>query len=781
MADATEPSVTTTPHVEMDTTDRATPEIPGAPLPKRFDNHPVIIQAPGTKIRSGLGRAYDGRMALRPLRPVLGVLAALACTAPAHAQARAELQARRVAAPPKIDGLLDDQAWLEPPLPLGPWLSYNPLRGDTGPERTEVRVAYDDRYLYFAFHCISDDPSSVRTAFSRRDGAFNDDWIGLSLDSTGAGQSSYHLFVNPSGVQMDAINTTAAGERFEADFVWYSAGRRTSDGYAVEIALPLETIRFARTPNVTMGVLFWRHVSRSGMSYSWPDMPPGQWVFNRHARLLFPDLVPRRLFELLPSATLPLSQTRASADHWNPVDGKPDLGLSAKYGVTSNVTVDATVNPDFSQVESDAFQVQVNQRYPIFYAEKRPFFMEGIGLFSVAATGGDSNMRTAVHTRRIVDPAWGAKVTGTADRLAFGFLQSLDTRPAPAGDHALFSIGRATYSLGESNYVGAIVTDTEQAGRHNRVAGGDLSWRPTATQGISASYLFSSTGTSGSAAQLIYSYETRRFQISPLFEHYDRDFQMDTAFYRRTGFTAAYLYSEVNFYPKWGRQVGLIRIHPLLTARYGEDRVQGGTESPLAVGVAFDFTRQGFLRVQYGTGHEPWAGRRFRTGDPFGAFGGVQLFRWLNAGGNFFYRGWATFYDPTSPFQGRSTTGGLSLTWQPTAHFNQSVSYDAVRFNRADTGARVFTVDIVNAKTVYQFNRQFLLRLLEQHDSSQRQLLTDVLASYELIPGTVAYAGYGSLFEEPGFQTVPAPIPPTGRYVTVSRGLFFKVSYLHRF
>jgi hypothetical protein len=580
---------------------------------------------------------------------------------------------------------------------------------------------------------------------------------------------------------MDAVNTTAAGERYEADFVWYSAGRRTSDGYAVEIALPLETIRFARTPNVTMGILFWRHVSRSGVSYSWPDLPPGQWVFNRHAHLVFPDLVPRRLFELLPSATLPLSQTRATADDWNPVDGKPDLGLSAKYGVTSNVTVDATVNPDFSQVESDAFQVQVNQRYPIFYAEKRPFFMEGIGLFNVAATGGDSNMRTAVHTRHIVDPAWGAKVTGTAGHLAFGFLQSLDTRPETAGDHKLFSIGRASYALGESNYVGAIVTDTEQAGRHNRVAGGDLSWRPTATQGISASYLFSSTGTSGSAAQLLYSYETRRVQISPLFEHYDRDFQMDTAFYQRTGFTSAYLYAEVNFYPEWGKRIGLIRIHPLVTARTGEDRVQRGNESFVYAGAAFDFKRQGFLRVQAGEGHEPWTGRRFRHAQPFGAFGSVLLFRWLNVGAQFFPRQWATYYDPLNPFQGRFTDSGVTVGWQPTQHFMQNISYSSQRFDRADTGVRVYAVDIVNAKTVYQFNKQVLVRLLEQYDSSQRQLLTDFLASYELIPGTVAYAGYGSLYEEPGFQTVPAPIPPAGRYVTVSRGLFFKVSYLHRF
>ena len=700
----------------------------------------------------------------------------------------------RVASPPKIDGVLDDEAWKGDPLALGPWISYNPLRGETGPERTEVRSVYDDRYIYFAFHCLSDEPEHIRTTVSRRDNVFSDDWVGLSLDSTGTGQTAYHLMVNPSGIQMDAVHTTSAGERFESDFLWFSAGKRTANAYVVEIALPLQTIRFSGAHDLTMGILFWRHVSRSGVSYSWPELPPGQWVFDRHAHLVFPDLAPRRLFELLPSATLPLSQTRATPDRWHDIEGKPDLGLSVKYGVTSEVTLDATVNPDFSQVESDAFQVQVNQRFPIFLSEKRPFFMEGLGLFGVAGTNGDYNMRSAVHTRRIVNPAWGAKLTGTAGRLSFGVVEAADVTPEDVGNrgarideaHKLFTIGRVTYGLGESDYIGAIVTDTEHAGRHNRVAGGDASWKPTPSQGVSATYLFSQTGiasdagTDGSAAQVSYRYDTRRLLVSTQVEHYDTDFQMDTAFYNRTGFTTAFLYSEVNFYPQKAKRIGLIRVHPLVIARYGRDRMQGGDEGFLFVGAAFNFNRQGFLRIQHGEGHERWAGRRFRTGEPLGAFGSVQLFRWLNVGANWFQSGWATFYDPVNPYQGRSTTGGFDVTWQPNQHFSQNVSYSAVRFDRADTGARVFDVDIVNAKSVYQFDKHFLVRLLEQFDSSRRQLLTDLLASYEFVPGTVLHAGYGSLYERRGFENGQL-VPNTGNYLTVSRGLFFKASYLYRF
>src|SRR4029077_20924539 len=180
------------------------------------------------------------------------------------------------------------------------------------------------------------------------------------------------------------------------------------------------------------------------------------------AHLIFDELKERRLVELLPSAVLPIAQTRATPDSWNPADVSPDFGISAKLGVTSNVTLDTTINPDFSQVESDAFQVLVNQRFPVFFGEKRPFFMEGLGLFTLATTG-DGNMRAAVHTRTIVDPEWGAKVTGTEGALSFGFLSANDETPtdiggrgdAVLGEHKLFSLGRMTYGFGAgSNYLG---------------------------------------------------------------------------------------------------------------------------------------------------------------------------------------------------------------------------------------------------------------------------------------------------------------------------------------
>src|SRR5678815_3115546 len=340
------------------------------------------------------------------------LLAALPAVA-ASTEDRARLEPRRVATPPTIDGRLDDEAWQGATLPLTEWLTYNPLNGEKLVQQTEVRAAYDDRFLYFAFHCVDPEPDKVRSTISRRDNMFNDDWVGLSLDSVGNGQSSYDLFINPSGVQGDVLTTPSAGENSAPDFVWDSAGQRTPQGYDVEIRVPLTTIRFKSGPDVRMGILFWRRVSRLGMSASWPIVPAGKSFIEQHAAMTLHDLKRPLTLELTPSATYSRRQTRATPTAFAPADSNPDAGLTVKYGLTSSATLEGTVNPDFSQVESDAFQVQVNQRYPLFFSEKRPFFMEGMGSFELAGVGGDAVMRTAVHTRRIVDPLWGAKTTGT--------------------------------------------------------------------------------------------------------------------------------------------------------------------------------------------------------------------------------------------------------------------------------------------------------------------------------------------------------------------------------
>ena len=726
------------------------------------------------------------------------LLAALLQIAAARAYAQgADIAVERATQPPKIDGVLDDEVWTRAPLPATDWVSYQPVRGDRMADiyRTEARVAYDDRNIYFAFHCFDNEPSKIRTNVARRDSSFNDDWIAMSLDSAGTGQAAYHLFSNPSGSQMDAINTSASGEQFDADVVWFSVARTTADGYVVEVQIPLQSLRFTGGDSVRMGLVFLRKVSRIGVSYAWPEMLPGQWVFDRPAHLVFSNLKPRRLVELLPSVTYGVRQDRdASTSIWKDADHDAHVGASGKFGITSGVTLDATVNPDFSQVESDAFQIQVNQRFPVFFSEKRPFFMEGMGLFNIAR---GNNMRTAVHTRRIIDPIFGAKLTGTIGKTTFGVLNALDDHPGDVGDRGddyadrnkLFTVARATYALRRSDYFGGIVTQTSHKGRNNFATGVDFIVRPSSAQSMAGMFLTTSTtggtsDTSGNATQLTYEYETRRFQTTVQGEHYDHDFQMDTAFYLRTGFTGAWMNGRVNFYPRSGQNFWLQRISPFVFAKAGRDRIQDGDEHFIDAGLSFNFTRQGNFNIEVARGEEAWKGRQFKAANHIFVFFGMQAVRWLNVYGGI-GAGPGIYYDDVDPFQGDTVGSFFGVTFQPNQHLTQSIEGNTSRLDRASTGENVYNVAAINSRTTYQFNKHFLARLIAQYDSSEHRALIDLLASYELVPGTVFHAGYGSLFERGPREAFPnganPPVRLDERYQATNRGLFFKASYLRRF
>jgi len=699
----------------------------------------------------------------------------------------------RLAETPRIDGVLDDDAWKAPPLPLGDWVSYNPLDGDRIPQTTEVWLAYDDGAFYFAFRCHDPDPGGVRSTLSRRDQLWNDDWVGLSLDPFGNGQSAHDLFVNPAGVQADILTTPSAGENTSPDWVWESAGRRTDQGYEVEIRLPFRSIRMASGDEVQLGILFWRRVSRLGISVSWPEKPPGRSVIESHAHLLLHDVHRPLVLDVIPSVTYSRDQVLADRSGFGRAESDPNVGVSVKYGLTATSTIDATVHPDFSQVESDAFQVEVNRRFPTFYPEKRPFFMEGMGTFELAGSGGDANMRTAVHTRKIVDPAWGGKVTGTAGRVTYATLFAADRAPGLPGadgeslypgERQFFGVARAVYALRGSSYAGVLLTDTELGSGHNRVAAADTSLR-FGSHSWSATLVGTETRAPDGASvggawggQTTYAYDTKRVVAIGQVEHYGRDFQMDTAFLNRTGITIGWAYSQVSFYPDAKKTPWLKRISPFVFTRHGWDEVQEARESLVLPGIRFFFTRQGWLRIDGGFGHDPWAGEAFPI-RMVRVMGGAQLTGWLNLYG-YTSVGRSVYYDEDDPFVGTEWVHEAQLDIQPAPGLNLAAGLSRVRFDRLDGAGRVFDVTVLNGKVSYQLDRHLAFRAIAQWDSSEERVLTDLLASFELRPGTVAYLGYGSLLERTSWDGEGWQ-PGTGSYRSTQRGLFVKLSYIHRF
>jgi hypothetical protein len=258
---------------------------------------------------------------------------------------------------------------------------------------------------------------------------------------------------------------------------------------------------------------------------------------------------------------------------------------------------------------------------------------------------------------------------------------------------------------------------------------------------------------------------------------------MDTAFMNQVGITQGWTFVAPSFYPDAKKHPWFKRIVPFAFAQYGNDRIQNGKPWIVVPGVRMHFTRQGFFRVDGNFGQEAWTSRTFRKRS-VRIQGEVQLTGWLHLVGNTSI-GRSIFYDAVDPYVGASRSYFAEVGLQPSARLNQTVGYDRAEFDRLTDGSRVYTVNVLNSRTTFQLNRNFFLRAIVQYDSSRRQVLTDLLASWELLPGTVAYAGYGSLSERQywdGARLVTAiEDARQGVYRTSQRGLFFKAAYVHRF
>ncbi len=654
-------------------------------------------------------------------------------------------------------------------------------------------MAYDAEHLYFGFYCHDTEPDKIKAVLSKRDDQWADDWVGFSLDTFGTQHNALHFFVNPLGVQGDALDSVNGGEDSSPDWVWESHAMRQPDGYTVEISVPLKSIRFRSGQDVRMGVLFWRRISRLGLSGSWPGMPPGQWVYQNHAALRFDKLdAPLRL-EVLPAVTFARDEKQVRPGQWQRTD-RTNAGIGVKVGLTSSVTADLTWKPDFSQVESDAFQSEVNQRYPVFYAEKRPFFMESMGIFSLAGAGNnDSNMQVPVHTRRIVDPLWGAKITGDTGPVSFGVLASGDRFPGQAwegevnpdlGKRAVFSIGRALYGFGRGSYVGMIYSGREFDGTYNRVGGADFSlqWDGRHTlQGYALQTWSTAPGatapTEGEGHLLSYSYSSKPFDLAVGSEHYGRDFRMDTAFYNRTGIDQETLYLGPNFYPKLSWAPWLQKVNPFLFGIYLRDNVTGLTDYVGVAALRINTDRGGSFRVDLQRHREGWMGRYFHS-TVYRFQGGAQATSWLNVAAALKFSD-DIYYDSPTPYQGHVVSYSLDTTVTPTDGLRLVFNLYRSIMKDPETGAQVYDVKTANTQLAYQFNANFFLRAAARIDTWRHRLLTDYLASFTLIPGTVLFVGYGEVMDKAQWQDTQWEL--RGRdYVVMNRGLFFKVSYLWR-
>jgi hypothetical protein len=719
--------------------------------------------------------------------------------------ANSPLKPLRVEKPPVIDGVLDDAAWSESASVSG-FLTYMPDFGRTMEGDTRVYMAYDRENLFFAFRCYDSRPDKIKASVTSRDNFRPEDWVCINLDTFNDRQSLYAFYINPNGIQGDS-RFTAGKEDMDFDNVWYSSGKIDDQGYTVEVQVPLKSIRFSGREEVTMGVIFERYISRASQAGTWPALDPDQGVsfLTQTMPIVFYDLDQEKVFEVLPAVTYSFRE-RDEGSAWSTGQNQADFSLTAKLGLTSDLILDGAYNPDFSQVEADAGQVDVNLRYALYYPEKRPFFLEGRDHFRIAATTVSETdpVKYVINTRTILNPVAGVKLTGKTGRKGIvSAMYAMDELPEDLpGDRAHFTLVRYKHALREDSFIGGIYTTRSSDYETNHVAGLDGQFRVTQAATLDCHMLFTGTSRVGMSDpdNTAPGKSHKRFSRSPVlleqpdarglglgvaFRHSDRDvdvfltgkeisedFQVDMGYVTRTGISQATALVRPKFYPG---PVWIQRMDVELFSAQTRDKPSGMWETFNHISVQQFFLGRFSWKGKYGYSTEIFLGKRFRTGGWHGMVEGWVtkafylgiLYRHINA-----------IYYSEDPFQGISNRVTGSLIYQPSQKLNFEASLVYSDFTRDSDGERLYDYPIYRGKLTYQLNRYLFFRGILEYNRYYDELLTDLLASFTYIPGTVFHLGYGVLYHQQKWED--DRWIPVSRFHEAKRGFFLKASYLWR-
>ncbi len=692
------------------------------------------------------------------------------------------LKPLRIDTPPIIDGRIDDGVWQTAPS-VGNFKTYAPDFGKDPTGQTEVKMVYDKENLYFAFRCYDADVTKIKTSVADRDKIIPDDWVCINLDSFNDQQALTAFYINPMGIQADS-RFAANNEDFSSDYVWYSAGHSDATGYTVEVQLPLKSLRYSGSDSVTMGVVFERYVSRNTEHSTSPALDParGAAFLTEMRPMVFYNLSTYKLVEVLPA----LTYSYISKDREGRLvkdESKPDLSLTMKYGLTSKLIFDGTINPDFSQVESDAGQVDVNLRTDLFYSEKRPFFLEGNENFRIAASSASEldPIISIVHTRTIVNPLAGVKLTGKiAPQTTVAAIGAMDELPDELnqGKYAMFPIMRLKQALSEDSYIGGIYAGRVSKSSYNLVVGADEMYRFPNASVIESHVLFSPTKLYeaskpkvGHALGLSYWKSTRDLDYGITGKKISEDFLADMGYITRTGIIQATALARPKFY--FDSDI-FQRLQPELFTSVTNDEPSGLWETFNHVSLQQFFLGSLTVKVKYSNSTEIFNGQRFKTGGYHAALGG-QLTKEIYLSTLYRHTDWIYY---RSSLQGKRNYGSVAATLQPADEIAADLSFLYSDLRREDNNELLYAYRIFRGKLAFQLNQYFSLRGIIEYNHYKKTILTDFLASYTYIPGTVIYLGYGSFYEKMRWEDGSYIDDDT--FLEMKRGIFFKMSYLWR-
>ncbi len=739
----------------------------------------------------------------------------------------------RIETQAKIDGVLDDAVWRQAAM-LTHFSQYRPVDGRPAEDSTEVLVWYASDAIYFGIRAFEQHGTVVRATLADRDNIDADDHVAILLDTYLDHRRATLIAVNPLGVQEDGVwsdgvgagaaGGPSAGGRFDAtidlnpDYVYESHGRVTEWGYEVEVRIPFKSLRYQSADPQDWGIQIVRSAQHSGYEDTWtPAVRANASFLIQSGRLVgLTDLRRGLVLDITPEFTATVNGAPVTPGGSYDYTGKPELAGTVRWGMTQNLSLTSTANPDFSQVEADVGQVTVNERFALFYPEKRPFFLEGLEQFDTP--------NQLIYTRRVVQPVFGAKLAGKVGPMGVAYLGAVDNSDQSAsGSNPVFNMLRLRRDLGPTSTLGLVYTDRIDGDAYNRVLGADarVVWRKIwfSEAQIAQSWTHDAFGFHpGKLWTITFADRTGRaygnhFELLGI----EPTFQDSSGFVPRTDFVVLRTYNRFSWYGRPGAPVeqftAILGYAPIWRyADFGtqshtlEDTLQtflvanlrGGWQTQLTLSL----NHFGFNAADYAGYEVDRALDTIPFTVPHGLYQlpGVTLYvntpsRAVTVNAVLGYAATAIFPEAS---EGRQSRFSLTAALRPTPSLRIEGRWVHERLTRARDGSRFSTADIPRLKLEYQLSRSIFLRYVGQYVAQDQVALADprtgqpllvngsaagpvvtndfrndVLFSYKPVPGTVVFVGYGaSLTEDDAFQF---------QHLTrASDGFFLKLSYLFR-
>ena len=791
-------------------------------------------------------RARSRRLARIPFdRLRFAALLLLIAARPADAQAPARYDGRshqidvsipRLDGEIRVDGLLDESIWSQAAR-LSGFSQYRPVDGRPADDSTEVLVFYTATAIHFGIRAYESHGNVVRATLADRDNIAADDRIQILLDTYDDTRRALLFAVNPLGVQQDGVQSEgfdpsqSAGGRFDGivdispDFNFESRGHVTPWGWEAEVRIPFKSLRYQSADPQRWGLQITRITQHSGHEDTWAPAVRGNASFLVQSGHLsgLTGLHRGLVVDLDPEFTTSVAGAPGPTG-WDYSSPNVRVGGNVRWGITPNYTLNATIRPDFSQVESDVGQVTVNERFALFFPEKRPFFLDGLEQYDTP--------NRLIYTRRIGAPLAGIKLTGKQGGTAIAYLGAVDdTRLSLSGGNSpVFNLLRVRRDIGTGSTLGIVHTDRIDGGDYNRVSGvdGRVLWRKLwfSQAQIAASQTADAAGRrNGLLWDAILADRTgRSYGNHYSLQGISRDFETESGFVPRTGIVSGRAANRFSIYGQPGARIEQVTTFIVADPvwRYDEFPRSGTFEGQFTQFASANLRGGWSLRGNITDSHQrfdqlSFAGYRYVRGvdtlalaQPHGVYGlwsgsvgGSTPNRALTLSFDAGYGGAVIFAEAA---RGRASFGNLTAAWHPNAALRIATSVVHQRIARDRDGSRFSTATIPRIKAEYQLSRAIFLRYIGQYRAQDRTALVDgrtglpllasaagiarfgpstallandfrndFLFSYKPTPGTVFFVGYGASLTEP---TAFALRPDALR--RISDGFFLKASYRYR-